>query len=331
MKIFTGFMAGLAITLGGTTAVTATETTVMRCSHQLPPAHHIAKVIDRWAAEIESLSGGEIDVQVFGANALVDAKQNATSVAKGDIECAFSINPQWGKTLPLMNVTLGPFAVSSLEALQKWGGSEAAGFLEEKLLTKGVKNVTWMFTTRSTAITSNGGPLIAPGDFDGVKIRGLGPVPDSGFVAMGAAPSAMSGPKVYQALSTGVIDAGLTDISAAFSRKYFEVQDYVTVLPLFSIYFHGYVNPKWYDGLSAANQAAIDEAGKKAGVWAIEASEEAAGIAPGQLTAAGMNVHIATEAENAALKAVMGPAFDKAFGEASGDDGKKLLELIGKM
>ena len=103
------------------------------------------------------------------------------------------------------------------------------------------------------------------------------------------------------------------------------------MLPLFSIYFHGYVNPKWYDGLSAANQAAIDEAGKKAGVWAIEASEEAAGIAPGQLTAAGMNVHIATEAENAALKAVMGPAFDKAFGEASGDDGKKLLELIGKM
>jgi C4-dicarboxylate-binding protein DctP len=331
LKIFTGALAGLAITLGTTTAVTATETTVMRCSHQLPPAHHIAKVIDRWAAEIETLSGGEIDVQVFGANALVGAKQNATSVAKGDIECAFSINPQWGKTLPLMNVTLGPFAVSSLDSLQKWDGSEAAGFLEEKLLTKGVKNVTWMFTTRSTAITSNGGPLTAPGDFDGVKIRGLGPVPDSGFVAMGAAPSAMSGSKVYQALSTGVIDAGLTDISAAFSRKYFEVQDYVTVLPLFSIYFHGYVNPKWYDGLSAANQAAIDEAGKKASVWAIEASEEAAGKAPGQLTEAGMNVHIATEAENAALKAVMGPAFDKAFGEASGEDGKKLLELIGKM
>jgi C4-dicarboxylate-binding protein DctP len=326
---FKGLVAGLAVTVGFGSAVSAAE--VMRCSHQLPPAHHIAKVIDRWAAEIENLSGGEIDVQIFGANSLVGAKQNATSVAKGDIECAFSINPQWGKTLPLMNVTLGPFAVSSLDALQKWDGSAAAKFLEDKLLTKGVRNAVWMFTTRSTAITSNGKFLIKPSDFEGVKIRGLGPVPDAGFVAMGAAPSAMSGSKVYQALSTGVIDAGLTDISAAYSRKYYEVQDHVVVLPLFSIYFHGYVNPAWYDGLSAKSQAAIDKAGQEAAVWAIDASEKAAAAAPGQLADKGMQVHIATDEENAALKAIMAPAFNKAFGDATGADGVKLLELIGQM
>ncbi len=332
MRKIVGLTAGLvaaAAALGSVSSASAA--TEMRCSHQLPPAHHIAKVIDKWAAEIETLSAGEIDVQVFGANSLTGAKQNATAVAKGDIDCAFSINPQWGKTLPLMNVTLGPFAVSGLDTLKKWDGSEAAKFLEEKLMTKGVKNVTWLFTTRSTAITSSGKALIKPADFDGVKIRGLGPVPDSGFVAMGAAPSAMSGSKVYQALSTGVIDAGLTDVSAAVSRKYFEVQDHVTVLPLFSIYFHGYVNPKWYDGLSAKGKTAVDEAGKKAAMWAIEASEASAAKAPAQLEAKGMKVHIASDADMAALKAKMAPAFDKAFGEASGADGRKLLELIGKL
>lgn len=327
-KLFT-MAVGLSAMLGtfGATGV-ASAATEMRCSHQLPPAHHIAKVIDQWAAEIETLSDGEIDVQVFGANSLTGAKENATAVAKGDIDCAFSINPQWGKTLPLMNVTLGPFAVSSLEALQKWDGSEAAGFLEEKLMTKGVKNVVWLFTTRSTAITSSGKPLIKPADFEGVKIRGLGPVPDAGFVAMGAAPSAMSGSKVYQALSTGVIDAGLTDVSAAVSRKYYEVQDHVTVLPLFSIYFHGYVNPAWYDGLSDKGKMAVDEAGKKAAIWAIEASEASAADAPEQLAAKGMKVHIATDEDIEALNAVMGPAFYKAFSDASGEDGKKLLDLL---
>lgn len=319
------FTAVLGTFSGMNAAVAATE---MRCSHQLPPAHHIAKVIDQWAAEIETLSDGEIDVQVFGANSLTGAKENATAVAKGDIDCAFSINPQWGKTLPLMNVTLGPFAVSSLEALQKWDGSEAANFLEEKLLTKGVKNVVWLFTTRSTAITSNGKPLIKPADFEGVKIRGLGPVPDAGFVAMGAAPSAMSGSKVYQALSTGVIDAGLTDVSAAVSRKYYEVQDHVTILPLFSIYFHGYVNPAWYDGLSDKGKMAVDEAGKKAAVWAIEASEASAASAPDELAAKGMKVHIATDEDIEVLKAVMAPAFYEAFSDASGADGKKLLDLL---
>jgi len=330
MKKILGFTTALVVGALSTVG-SASAATEMKCSHQLPPKHHIAQVIDRWAAEIETLSAGEIDVQVFGANSLTGAKQNATAVAKGDIDCAFSINPQWGKTLPLMNVTLGPFAVSSLESLKKWDGSEAAKFLEEKLLTKGVRNVTWMFTTRSTAITSSGKGLMKPADFTGVKIRGLGPVPDAGFVAMGAAPSAMSGSKVYQALSTGVIDAGLTDVSAAVSRKYYEVQDHVTVLPLFSIYFHGYVNPKWYDGLSAKGKAAVDEAGKKAAMWAIEASEASAAKAPAQLKEKGMNVHIATDAEIDALKAKMAPAFDKAFGDASGADGKKLLELIGKL
>ena len=64
---------------------TAEAATQMRCSHQLPPAHHIAKVVDRWAAEVEKLSDGELDVQVFGADSLIKANDNILAVAKGDI------------------------------------------------------------------------------------------------------------------------------------------------------------------------------------------------------------------------------------------------------
>ncbi len=328
MKRLLVALAGL-LALGSLPPAAAAE--AMRCSHQLPPKHHIAQVIDRWAAEVESLSGGEIDVQVFGANALVGAKENIVSVAKGNIECAFSVNFQWGKTLPIMNVTLKPYAVTDLAVLEAWPGSEAARYLEQALLTKGVRNVAWLFTTRMSAYTSSGKPLIKPEDFQGVKIRGLNPIVDAGLVAMGAAPSAMSGSKVYQALSTGVIDAGLTDISAAWSRKYYEVQDHVTASPLFSVFFHGYVNPAWYDGLSDAARAALDEAGRKAAVWAVEATEQAAGAAPYQLATKDVQVHIHTAKEIAAMKAVMGPAFDKAFAQAAGKQGEELLELVGKL
>lgn len=300
----------------------------MRCSHQLPPAHHIAKVIDQWAAEIESLTNGEIDVQIFGANSLVGAGENIVSVAKGNIECAFSINPQWGKTLPIMNVTLKPYAVTDLATLSAWPDSAAAAFLNEKLLDKGVHNAVWLFTTRMTAITSNGKALISPADFQGVKIRGLNPVADAGLVAMGAAPSAMSGSKVYEALSTGVIDAGMTDVAAAYSRKYFEVQDHANVMPLFSVFFHGYLNPDWYNGLSDSQKSAIAEAGAKAAEWAVAASEEASASAPDQLVENGMNVHIQTPEEQTEWQAIMGPAFDKSFGDATGEDGVRLLELV---
>jgi len=123
----------------------------------------------------------------------------------------------------------------------------------------------------------------------------------------------------------------MTDIAAAYSRKYFEVQDHVTVVPLFSVFFHGYLNPAWYDGLTDSQKEAISEAGAKAAEMAVAASEEASASAPQQLAENGMTVHVQTPEEAAAWKELMVPAYDKAFGDATGDDGVKLLELISQI
>lgn len=325
--IAAGAIASAAL-MGASATANAAET--IRCSHQLPPQHHIAQVIDRWAAEVEAQSGGELDVQVFGANSLVGAKENIVSTAKGDIECAFSVSFQWGKTLPIMTVTVAPFAFGDLDMWRRWPESEAAGFLTEKLREKGVQNVVWLFTTNTSVFTSNGSNLVKPEDFKGVKIRGLVPAFNASLEALGSAPVSMSGSKVYQALATGVIDAGLTDIAAAVSRKYYEVQDHFTVVPVLSVYFHGYMNPKFYDGLSDKAKAALDAAGKKAAMWAIEASQAAAAAAPDQLREKGGTVHVATPEENAALAAIMRPAFDKAFA-GEDPDSQKMVELIKKL
>ena len=77
-KLFIGAASVLAVF-----SVSSANAVEMRCSHQLPPKHHIAKVIDKWAAEVESQSNGNIDVQIFGANSLRNAKQNIGAVAKG--------------------------------------------------------------------------------------------------------------------------------------------------------------------------------------------------------------------------------------------------------
>ena len=304
------------------------EAVEMRVSHQLPPAHHVAQMIDDWAAAIESYSDGEIDVQIFGANQAFNAQQNFPAVAQGQIECAFSVNFQWGGTVPEMNVTLRPYGVTDLDILRRWPGSEPALFLEEKLGDVGVRNVAWLFTTNTAAITSNGGPIVRPEDFEGVKIRGLNRLVDAGLSALGAAPTPMSGSEVVQALQTGVIDAGLTDVSAVLSRRYYEVQDYVTVTPMFSVFFHGYCNPAWWDGLSEAQREAIARASAEIEATAVDRTEETAMTAPDQLVAEGMEVHIHDAAEIAAVQAIMEPAFTEAFLEASGDDGQRLLDMI---
>ncbi|CAO3425406.1 TRAP transporter substrate-binding protein DctP [Azospirillum endophyticum] len=309
----------------------AEAATRMRCSHQLPPSHHISKIIERWAAEVKTLSDGDLDVQVFGSDSLIKANDNILAVAKGDIECAFSLNFQWGKTLPLMNVTVGPYTMSSIEAWKKWPTSEAAAFLEERLLKKGVKNVVWMFQTNTSVFTSKGKPLLKPADFQGLKMRGIGPAFDRGLKAMGATPVAIPGSEVYQALATGVIDTAITDVAAAWSRKYYEVQDHMTVVPVLAAYLHGYVNPGWYSKLTDKDKAALKKAGEDAAAWALEASQQAAANAPAELESKGVKVHVATPEENAAFKAAMAPAFAEGFADETGADGRKLLELVQKL
>lgn len=319
---------GAALTTGTFTAAQAE--TPMRCSHQLPPSHAIAQVIDRWAAEVETRSGGEIDVQIFPANSLVGAKENILSVASGNIECAFSVQFQWGRTLPIMTVTTRPFAFKDPNIARNWHDSEAANFLAGKLRDRGVENVVWLFDAGDSVFTSKGGYLTEPEDFEGIKMRGLVPAFNASLEALGASPVSMSGGEVYQSLATGVIDAAMTGVGAAVKRKYFEVQDHFSIVPVVSVYFHGYVNPDFYADLSDEAKAALDEAGRLAAGWAVDASAEAAASAPDALAAKGVNVYRLTDEENAALEAIMQPAFDAHFGEGI-DGAEELIGLIDKL
>ena len=49
------------------TASVAQAAEAMRCSHQLPPAHHISGVIDRWAEEVGKLKLSAVLSQRFSA------------------------------------------------------------------------------------------------------------------------------------------------------------------------------------------------------------------------------------------------------------------------
>jgi C4-dicarboxylate-binding protein DctP len=39
----------------------------MRLSHQFPPAHHSAKNLEQFAADVKANTGGKVEVQIFGA------------------------------------------------------------------------------------------------------------------------------------------------------------------------------------------------------------------------------------------------------------------------
>ena len=93
-----------------------------------------------------------------------------------------------------------------------------------------------------------------------------------------------------------MLDAGLTDLSAAYSRKYYEVQKFGTVGPIFTIYFHMFANPAWWSKLAPAHRQAIEAAAAKVEQDAIPVTEQTAAAALKDLAGKGMTMHVQTRA-----------------------------------
>ncbi len=324
-------VAAASIAAVATAGVAIAQTTVMRISHQVPPAHHMTKLLEGFAADVKARTSGQVEVQLFGSEQLAKAAENFPQVARGNIEAAMAVNFQWGTTIPEMSATLIPYAMGDLERIKRFPTSDARKFLDDKLAARGVKSVAWLYITRQTIITSSKRPIIALDDFKGVKIRGLNTLTDNALTAVGAAPSAMPGSEVYQALQSGVLDAGLTDLSAAYSRKYYEVQKFGTVGPIFTIYFHMYVNPAWYAKLAPAHRQAIEAAAAKAEQEAIGVTEATAAAALKDLQTKGMTIHVQSAQEQATWRAAMEKPVLDAFLKSAPEGGAKIVDLLKKI
>jgi len=303
----------------------------MRISHQVPTAHHLHKALMMFAEDVKQRTKGGVEVQLYPSEQLAKAGENFPGVARGAFEAAMSVNFQWGTTIPEMNAPTLPFTFTELEKIKKFPTSDARKFLDELLLKRGVQSVSWLYITRLSIFTSGKKPLLTLADFQGVKIRGLNSLTDNSLKAVGAAPSAMPGSEVYQALESGVLDAGLTDLSAAYSRRFYEVQKFGTVLPYFTVYFHLYANPKWWQGLKPEYRQAIQAAAAKNEQDVITLTEATAAAAVGQLREKGMQITVLSPAEIAAWKAKMQQPVLDAFLKIAPEGGAKVLDLMNKM
>lgn len=302
----------------------------MRLSHQFPPAHHSAQNLELFAADVRAATNGKVEVQIFGAAQLFKPAQHHAAVAGGKIESAAVLSFQWGGTIPEMNVTVIPYFMSSVAKMRRFRGSQAQKMLDAKMAEKGVLNIAWLMDANDGIFTSAKKALVTPEDFRGVKVRGLSKLFDAGLVAMGASASPMPAPEVYQALQTGVIDAGFTGVKAANSRRFYEVQKFGVASNIILAYDNLIVSPAWWNGLPAELRQGILAAVAKAEERAIPDADGIPAADIQVLRDKGMNVTVLTKAQEKVMADAMQPAVIKAFIEAS-PDGARLIEMLRKL
>lgn len=298
----------------------------MRLSHVFPPQHPLGKAASYYAEAVKEETGGRVAVEIFGAGQAFAEKESYPAVAKGQIDATLLVSVQFSGIVPALDVLSIPFVMTGNDSAKRFLASKARAKLDDEIRAKRVEPLAWLFQTNTTVFTSNGKKLVAIDDFKGVKIRGLNKVADASLVAVGASPLATPGSEVYQSLQSGILDAALTDISAALSRRYYEVQKHGTVVDNWvTAYGVLLANPAWMAKLPQDLRDSLKRAAAKSETHAIEVGAANVKQAVAGLEEKGMSLTFLDDAQESTWRKAMTAPSKSVFVERTGETGKEVL------
>ena len=324
LRTLLGAAAGLALT-----ASVGVAQEKMRISLQLPLKSHLGQNLVLFEQEVESRTGGAIDVEIYDSATLYKDKEVPAAVGSGAIEAGVASLTRYVGDAPVVDVFYMPFLFNSEDKVRAavTEGSVVRETIEAEIEKTGGQVLYWQ-AYGGAIMLSNGGPIRTPSDMEGKKVRVFGKTLGDFVKAAGGAPTLISGSEQYLAYQRGTVDVGMTGVSGVKSRKLWEVMDTITVTNHADIEFVVVVNNDWWNGLSKEIRGYITEAAAVAqgSVRDKMASIEAEAYAAAKEN--GMTVVELTDDELEQWKAVSQPVYD-SYLAAAGEAGQKVLTAAG--
>jgi TRAP-type mannitol/chloroaromatic compound transport system substrate-binding protein len=198
-----------AVSLGFPAIVKAQGPTVMRWQSTWPQKDIFHEYAVDFAGKVNTMTGGDLKIEVLPAGAVVKAFDLIDAVSKGTLDGGHGVCAYWyGKNSALALWGSGPawgMDANMLLAWHKYGGGKE--LLAEIYRNLNLNVVSYLYGPMPTqplgwfkkAITK-------PDDLAGTKFRTVGLSIDI-FTAMGAAVNALPGSEIVPAMDRGLIDA----------------------------------------------------------------------------------------------------------------------------
>ena len=216
---------------------------------------------NEFAARVNKALEGQYEVVVFPNSQLYDDNQAVEAISAGFIEMAAPSSAKFVGSVPALQLFDMPFLFPNIETVHKVvdgkiGDEIRNMFVERKL---GIKLMTF-WDNAFKQFSDNTRPLLKPDDFKGVKFRIMSSdVLEAQMDGLGAVGLKLPFSEVYNALEQGVVDGQENTASNIYTKKFHEVQKYLT----FSN--HGYLgyavimNQKFWDSLRPDVQKIISK------------------------------------------------------------------------
>lgn len=256
MKQITKLIASAALVAASSLAAQANE---FRLGLITPPPHIWTVAAEAFGAELAEASGGAHSVSVFPARQLGNEAEMLQQLQTGALDMAFMTVAEVSNRAPELGAFYAPYLADDIGHAGRILRSDAAKAMLDPLPGQvGVVGVGYGMAGLRQIVAR--GEVNSAADLEGLKLRITPFTPILDFYnAVGAAPTPMPLPSVYDALANGQVDAIDMDAELIWVLKYYDHADTIVQSDHMMFPMVGLVSAKVWAGLSDSDRAMIGD------------------------------------------------------------------------
>ncbi len=304
--------AGLAGTVAAQPAPPAPVE--LKVSHYLPPNHTVQKVLEDWAQELDTRSGGRLKLRIYPASQLGPVQRQFDLARNGQADMAVGLTGATPGRYPVTELASLPFVAPA--------GAATSAVLSRRLTELGPKylapefaglRVLWIGAAPGNTIFTSRREIAGIGDFKGLKLRFQGEQHARMLRDLGAVPLQVPPGDISDSMSKGVIDGAIFNYEAAESFGLGTAARHVLEPSFITGTLILVMNKGRYDALPPDLRAIVDETCGSAAAERLGARWDAA-EAHGRdaMLAAGVKINTLPPAEVERLRETLRPMVKEA-------------------
>lgn len=217
--------------------------------------------------EVEKLSSGQIQVDVYDSGKLFTQQGEQDAIRKGTVDMVYTSSQWLAEFIPYLSMFGAAYTFQSYDQMTKtFNGPIGKKIFEEVAQKTGIRPlVAYYLGTRQLNLTAKVGAVTKPEQMKGVKFR----VPNSPtWIAMGKAlggnPTPMAFNEVYMGLKTGAVDGQDNPLPTDKNAKFYEVTKYIVLTNHVVDSTWPSINEKKWKSLTSQQQGWVMQAAEKA-------------------------------------------------------------------
>lgn len=261
---FLRIAAATAPILAAPTVLRAQEARTFRLGITTPPGHPWNNAALKVGEMLKAETNGRLDIAVFPANQLGNEAAMLQQMQAGSLDFGWIMTAELGSRIPSVAAINAPWVVNSTAKVAKLVRDPIAAKLLDVLPAEtGTLGLAWGITTMRVVFTAK--EIAGLNDLQGMKLRiNTTPAYRDFYQLLGAAPTPIPTPQVFDAMSNGQVDGLEADLDFSWNQRFDKVSK--TMLRMNAIFMPcvALASGRVWQGVSAADRELITRLTKEA-------------------------------------------------------------------